>query len=67
VSDIARFKVVLEDPDNDLVLNTAYTGRAEFIVTRDRHLLELEKFKKTKIVTTNQMLEILMQKQSPKH
>jgi putative PIN family toxin of toxin-antitoxin system len=62
VSDIARFKVVLEDPDDDVVLNTAYTGRAEFIVTGDRHLLELDKFKKTKIVTVNQMLEILMQK-----
>jgi putative PIN family toxin of toxin-antitoxin system len=67
VSDIARFKGVLEDPDDDVVLNTAYTGRAEFIVTGDRHLLELDKFKKTKIVTVNQMLEILMQKQSPKH
>ena len=67
VSDIARFKVVLEDPDDDVVLNTAYTGRAEFIVTGDRHLLDLDKFKKTKIVTVNQMLEILMQKQSPKH
>ena len=55
VSDIARFKVVLEDPDDDVVLNTAYTGRAEFIVTGDRHLLELDKFKKTKIVTVNQM------------
>jgi putative PIN family toxin of toxin-antitoxin system len=67
VSDIARFKVVLEDPDDDVVLNTAYTGRAEFIVTGDKHLLELDKFKKTKIVTVHQMLEILKQKQSPKH
>ena len=66
VSDIARFKVVLEDPDDDVVLNTSYTGRAEFIVTGDRHLLELDKIKKTKIVTVNQMLEILMQKQSSK-
>ena len=62
VPDNARFKVVLEDPDDDEVLNTAYSGRAEFIVTGDRHLLALEKFKKTKIVTVNQMLEILMQK-----
>ena len=62
VSDVARFKVVLEDPDDDVVLNAAYTGGAEFIVTGDRHLLELGKFKKTKIVTVNQMLEILMQK-----
>jgi predicted nucleic acid-binding protein len=51
----ASFKVVLKDP-NDEILNTAYSGRAEFIVTGDRHLLVLEKFKKTKIININQML-----------
>jgi uncharacterized protein len=57
VPDNARFKVVLEDPNDDEVLNTAYSGRAEFIVTGDRHLLILEKFKKTKIVNINHMLD----------
>jgi uncharacterized protein len=57
--DNARFKVVLEDPDDDKVLNTAYAGKAEFIVTGDRHLLVLVKFKRTKIVNVNQMLELL--------
>lgn len=59
VPDNARFKVVLEDPDDDKVLNTAYAGKAEFIVTGDRHLLVLEKFKKTKIINVNQMLDRL--------
>jgi uncharacterized protein len=59
VPDNARFKVVLEDPDDDEVLNTAYAGRAEFIVTGDRHLLVLMKFKKTKILNVNQMLDRL--------
>ena len=58
VLDNVRFKVVLEDPDDDVVLNTAYTGKAEFIVTGDKHLLELGHFKKTKIVTVNQMQDI---------
>jgi uncharacterized protein len=30
-----------EDPDDDPVIETAITGRADFIVTRDRRLLEL--------------------------
>jgi uncharacterized protein len=59
VPDNARFKVVLEDPNDDEVLNTAYGGKAEFIVTGDRHLLVLKKFKKTKIVNINQMLDRL--------
>ena len=62
VPDSARFKVVLQDPDDDVVLNTAYTGRAEFIVTGDKHLLELGSFKKTKIITVNQRQDILIDK-----
>ena len=67
VADNARFKVVLQDSADDVVLNTAYAGSAEFIVTGDRHLLVLGKFKKTKVVTVNQIQNILIEKQKPKH
>jgi uncharacterized protein len=60
VPDNALFKEVASDPDDDVVLNAAYTGKADYIVTGDKHLLTLNNFKKTKIVTVNQMLEILM-------
>ena len=63
VPDNARFKVLSEDPDDDIVLNTAYSGRAEFIVTGDQHLLALCQFKKTKIVNVTQMQDILKEKQ----
>jgi uncharacterized protein len=59
VQDHNRFKVVEDDPDDDVVFNVAYTGKADFIVTGDKHLLELDKFKKTRIVTVNQMLNLL--------
>lgn len=55
----SRFKVVREDPSDDVVLRTAYDGRAEFIVSGDRHLLSLEEFRKIKIVTVAQMLDII--------
>ena len=60
VPDNALFKEVASDPDDDVVLNAAYTGKADYIVTGDKHLLTLNNFRKTKIVTVNQMLEILM-------
>ena len=63
VQDNVQFKVVLQDPDDDVVLNTAYTGKAGFIVTGDKHLLVLGHFKKTKIVTVNQMQDLLTQRQ----
>ena len=59
VLDNALFKEVASDPDDDVVLNVAYRGKADYIVTGDKHLLTLNDFKKTKIVTVNQMLEIL--------
>ena len=59
VPDHNRFAVVFEDMDDDVVINAAYTGRADFIVIGDNHLLILKKFKKTMILTVNGMLEIL--------
>ena len=60
VPDKPRFKVVFEDPDDDVVLNAAYAGKANYVVTGDKHLLALDQFKKTRIVTVNQMLETLI-------
>jgi len=55
----SMFKVVEEDPDDDIVLRTAYDGKAEYIVSGDKHLLSLREFRKIKIVKVNQMLDIL--------
>lgn len=59
VSTHSCFKVISEDPDDDEVLNTAYSGKADYIVTGDKHLLALKEFKRIEIVTVTQMLEIL--------
>jgi putative PIN family toxin of toxin-antitoxin system len=55
----SRFKVVKEDPKDDIVLNTAYSGGAEYIVSGDKHLVPLREFKGIKIVTVSEMLDIL--------
>jgi putative PIN family toxin of toxin-antitoxin system len=55
-----HFKIIREDPDDDVVLNTAYDGKADYIVTGDRHLLNLKEFKRTKIVKVTQLLELLI-------
>jgi uncharacterized protein len=60
VPDNVLFKEVAADPDDDVVLNAVYTGKADYILTGDKHLLTLNNFKETKIVTVNQMIEILM-------
>jgi putative PIN family toxin of toxin-antitoxin system len=59
VTPTSRFKVIAEDPDDDVVLNTAYKGKAKYIVTGDKHLLELKTFKKVEIVTVSLMFDLL--------
>ncbi|MEK6909872.1 MAG: putative toxin-antitoxin system toxin component, PIN family [Candidatus Aenigmatarchaeota archaeon] len=58
----ADFKIVKEDPDDDNVLNTAYDGKADFIVTGDLDLLRLKEFEGIKIVTESELLKILERK-----
>ncbi len=55
----SRFKVVKEDPDDDIILRTAYDSRADYIVSGDKHLLSLGEFKGMRIVTIEEMLKIL--------
>jgi putative PIN family toxin of toxin-antitoxin system len=55
----SRFKVVKEDPDDDIILRTAHDSRADYIVSGDKHLLSLGEFRGTKIVTVNDMLMIV--------
>jgi putative PIN family toxin of toxin-antitoxin system len=54
-----ELKVVKEDPKDDMVIETAYDGHADFIVTGDRHLLELESFRGIKITTVEKALKLL--------
>jgi uncharacterized protein len=54
-----KLKVVKEDPKDDIVIETAYDGHVDFIVTGDRHLLELESFREIKITTVEKILKIL--------
>ena len=54
-----HFDTVSEDPDDDIILSTAYDGKAIYIVTGDRHLLDLRKFHDVGIATANEMLHLL--------
>jgi len=55
----SRFKVVKQDPSDDLVLRTAYDGGADYIVSGDEHLLSLKEFRGIKILTVNEISELL--------
>lgn len=50
--------VIFHDPD-DKVLSTAKDGGADVIVTGDRHILDLRKFGRTRILTVDEALSLL--------
>ena len=56
----SSFRVIEEDPDDGAVVNTAYDGKADYIVSGDKHLRKLRKFKGTRIVTPNTFLSIIL-------
>lgn len=55
----SKRRVIQEDPDDDIFLNTALDGKADYIVSGDPHLLDLSKYKGIKIVTVDDMLKKL--------
>ncbi len=58
-------RLIAQDPEDDMVLNTALKGNASYIVSGDEHLLDLKRFKGVKIVAVDEMLETLGPRTAP--
>jgi putative PIN family toxin of toxin-antitoxin system len=52
-------KVVLEHPADDKFIECALAARADYIVSGDKHLLKVGSYKKTRIVSVAEVLQIL--------
>ena len=51
---------ILNDKDDNRVLEAAVEGRCNYIVTGDKELLELKKYKSIKIISSKDFLDILL-------
>lgn len=54
----SKFNVVPDRSDNS-ILATAYDGKADYIVSGDKHLLKLKRFRSIKIMTVDRALRLL--------
>lgn len=52
-----RLRVVRRDPEDDKFLECALAGRAEYLVTGDRDLLELGSYRGVRILTVGEFLD----------
>jgi putative PIN family toxin of toxin-antitoxin system len=59
-----HLRIIAEDPDDDMVLSTAFAGKADYVVTGDKHLLNLREFRGISIVTVKDMHELLRTRRS---
>jgi putative PIN family toxin of toxin-antitoxin system len=60
VSDIKeKINGICRDPDDDMFLTVAVNAKAPFLVTGDKDLLELRKYKSIKIVSPQEYLALL--------
>lgn len=55
----STIKVVKDDPADDKILECATDSQAEFVVSKDKHLLKLQRFQDTKIITPRDFLELI--------
>ncbi len=49
-------EIVMRDPKDDNILACGLTAKADFIITRDKDLLDLKEYVKIKIITPEQFL-----------
>lgn len=52
-----RINFIKEDPDDDKILECAIEGKADFIVSGDKHLLQIKKYRGIKIISARSFLE----------
>lgn len=54
-----NFNVVAADSSDNRILECAFEADAHFIITGDKHLLNLKKFKKTAIISPGEFISLL--------
>ena len=52
-------RIIADDPDDDRVLECAVAGKADYIITGDKHLLALKSFRDIDIVRVRQFMALL--------
>ena len=54
-----KLKIVFEDPNDNIFIETAVAGKADYIVTQDKHLLKIKEFRKIKIIAPEEFIKLL--------
>ncbi len=58
IEPLEELNIVKEDPDDNKILECAFEGKVDFIITKDNHLLKINEFQGIKIITPEDFLKI---------
>ncbi|MFH1210258.1 MAG: putative toxin-antitoxin system toxin component, PIN family [archaeon] len=59
IQSLEKLDIVKDDPKDNMFVETALTGKADYIITNDKHLLKLKEFRNIKIITPEEFLKII--------
>lgn len=62
-----KFNIVEKDATDNKIIECAVEANASFIVSGDKHLLDIKKYRKQEIVSPQEFLSILLKKQKSKN
>ena len=54
-----RVEIVKEDKDDNKFIEAAISGKADYIISQDNHLLKIKEFRGIKILTPKEFLDIV--------
>jgi putative PIN family toxin of toxin-antitoxin system len=57
VPGLVKVDIIKEDPEDNFILACAIEGKADYLVSGDRHLLKLQQYEGTRIVTAAEFLK----------
>ncbi|MBU1198545.1 MAG: putative toxin-antitoxin system toxin component, PIN family [Nanoarchaeota archaeon] len=59
VESTIKINVVKDDPDDNKFLEAGITGKVDFIISQDKHLLKLKKYQEIKVITPEEAVLLL--------
>lgn len=54
-----ELNVIIDDPDDNIILEAAIEGNADYIVSGDKHLKKLKEFQRIPIFSPSELVEII--------
>ena len=54
-----RFPQITDDPDDNMTLEAAHSGKARYVISGDDDVLRLKRFREIKIITVGQALRMV--------